>query len=115
MQTLTRAALAYRASSAHRNLREQEADIIRQTIGALRAARAAGLISQVRALADNRRLWTGMMDVVRDPANALPPALRASIVSVGLAVQREMDLDRPNFDFLIGVNENIAAGLSAAG
>jgi flagellar protein FlaF len=112
MQTQARAAQAYRASSGHRNLREQEADVIRQTIGALRAARSQGLISQVRALADNRRLWTVVIDQLRDPANALPDTLRASIISVGLAVQREMDKQSPDFDFLIGVNENIAAGLS---
>ena len=38
--------------------------------------------------------------------------LRASIVSVGFAVQREMDREDPDFDFLISINENIAAGLS---
>jgi hypothetical protein len=36
------------------------------------------------------------------------------MVSVGLAVQREMDRAAPDFDFLISVNENIAAGLSGA-
>lgn len=115
MQTMTRAAQAYQAASAHRNLREQEADIIRQTIGALRSARTQGLIPQVRALADNRRLWTVVIDLVRDPTNALPEPLRAAIISVGLTVQREMDKENPDFEFLIGVNENIAAGLAGAG
>ena len=115
MQTMTRAAQAYKAASAHRNLREQEADIIRQTIGALRSARTQGLIPQVRALADNRRLWTVVIDLVRDPTNALPEPLRAAIISVGLTVQREMDKENPDFEFLIGVNENIAAGLAGAG
>ena len=53
-----------------------------------------------------------MIDLVSDPTNSLPDNLRASIISVGLAVQREMDRERPNFEFLIGVNENMAAGLS---
>lgn len=114
-QGMARAAQAYQASSAHRNPREQEADIFRQTIGALRSARTQGLILQVRALADNRRLWTTVIDLVSDPANTLPDSLRAAVISVGLAVQREMDCDKPNFDFLIGVNENIAAGLSGNG
>jgi flagellar biosynthesis regulator FlaF len=48
---------------------------------------------------------------MRDPLNALPQELRASIVSVGAAVQREMDQEKPDFDFLIAINENIAAGL----
>jgi flagellar biosynthesis regulator FlaF len=47
-----------------------------------------------------------------DPNNALPESLRASIISVGLSVQREMDHDSPDFDFLITINENIAAGLA---
>ncbi len=51
-------------------------------------------------------------DLMRDPDNALPEALRASIISVGRSVQREMDGDTPDFDFLISINENIAAGLA---
>jgi len=49
---------------------------------------------------------------VQDPANALPASLRASLVSVGLSVQREMEQPSPDFGFLIAVNENIAAGLA---
>jgi flagellar protein FlaF len=115
MQTMTQAVHAYQASSSHRNLREQEAEVFQWVNGALRAARDKGPIARVRALADNRRLWTTVIDLVRDPANSLPLELRASIASVGLAVQREMDRDRPNFDFLITINENIAAGLSGQG
>lgn len=48
---------------------------------------------------------------MRDPLNAPPQDLRASIVSVALAVQREMQKDRPDFDFLI--NENIAVALAS--
>ncbi len=114
MQTLTRAARAYETASAHRSLREQEADVFRRANGALRAARDQGPIQRVRAIADNRRLWLTVVDLLRDPANALPAELRGSIVSVGLAVQREMDGDAPDFDFLIGVNDSIAAGLAAA-
>lgn len=114
MQTMTRAARAYEASSSHRSLREQEADVFRRSTAALRAARELGPVQRVRALADNRRLWMAVLDLLRDPANALPDTLRGSIVSVGLAVQREMDRDAPDFDFLIGVNENIATGLCGA-
>ncbi len=114
MHTMTRAARAYEASSSHRGLRDQEADVFRRATGALRAAQAQGAIPRVRAIADNRRLWIAVIDLLRDRANALPQELRASIVSVGLAVQREMDRDAPDFDFLIAVNENIAAGLSGS-
>lgn len=106
------AAAAYQASATHRGWREQEADVFRRTVGALRAARSADTISRVRALADNRRLWLAVCDLVRDPENGLPAPLRGAIASVGMAVQREMDADSPDFDFLISVNENIAAGLA---
>ena len=112
MATTMQAAQAYQASSSHRSQRAQEADVFRRAIGALRGARGADPITRTRALADNRRLWMMVVDLVQDPANALPPELRAAIASVGLAVQREMNRDLPDFDFLIAVNENIADGLS---
>jgi flagellar biosynthesis regulator FlaF len=114
MQTMNHAAHAYAAAAAHRSQREQEADVFRRATGALKAARNSDAIRRVRALADNRRLWMAVTDLMRDPENALPPELRASIVSVGIAVQREMDRDSPDFDFLIAVNENLAAGLGSA-
>jgi flagellar biosynthesis regulator FlaF len=112
MHNMTDVARAYSAASAHRSQREQEADVFRHVIGTLKAARDANPIARVRALADNRRLWLTVADLMRSPASALPPELRASIISVGIAVQREMDRDVPNFDFLISINENMAAGLS---
>ena len=111
-QQLPRALRAYQTSSAHRTARQQEADVFMRANGALKAARDAGPVMRVRALADNRRLWLMIMDLVRDPENALPEELKGSIVSVALAVQREMQSDAPSWDFLIGINENIAAGLS---
>jgi flagellar protein FlaF len=112
MQASTQAARAYEAAAVHRSPREQEADIFRRAIGVLRSARGAGPVQRVRALADNRRLWMTVGDLMRDPTNALPLALRASIISVGMAVEREMDREQPDFDFLIEINEHIAAGLS---
>ena len=109
---MNQATFAYAAAATHRSQREQEADVFRRANGALKSARDANVLQRVRAIADNRRLWMTVSDLVRDPSNALPAELRAGIVSVGLAVQREMDRDSPDFDFLIGVNENIAAGLS---
>ena len=108
------AARAYKASASHRGLRDQEADVFRYAIGALRSARDEDSVARVKALADNRRLWGMVTDLMLDPDNKLPEALRAQIISIGLAVQRNMDGDAPDFDFLIGVNENMAAGLSGA-
>ena len=103
---------AYAASSSHRSPRDQEAEVFRRAVAALRKGRGANPVIQVRALADNTRLWSTVIDLMQDPQNGLPEALRASIVSVGMAVQREMQRDAPDFDFLIEVNEDIAAGLS---
>ncbi len=115
MPNVTHAARAYETAASHRSTREQEADVFRRAVGALKAARDGEPLARVRALSDNRRLWLTVNDLMRDPRNALPAELRASIVSVGLAVQREMDRDAPDFDFLIAINENIAAGLSVGG
>ena len=112
---MMQAARAYAASSAHRSLRAQEAEVFRHANAALRHGRQTGALATVRALADNARLWTAVIDLMRDPQNALPETLRASIVSVGLAVQREMQNAAPDFAFLIGVNDDMAAGLALQG
>jgi len=108
---------AYRAARAAMPPRAQEADVFRRVIGALRAAQGTGPeagLRATRALADNRRLWIAVESVLADPTNGLPPPLRASIISVGRAVLREMDRDEPDLGFLIEVNENVAAGLAGA-
>jgi flagellar protein FlaF len=103
---------AYKAASQYRSQREQEADIFRQVNATLSAALGATPIQRVRALADNRQLWITVTGLMRDPANRLPESLKASLVSLGLAVQREMDCENPDFPWLISINELIAAGLS---
>jgi flagellar biosynthesis regulator FlaF len=115
MPTLNQAAHAYEMAASHRSQRDQEADVFRRASGALKAARSAGFSTQTQAIADNRRLWLTVNDLMRDPQNALPPELRASIVSVGIAVQKEMAQEKPDLEFLIAINENIAAGLSGQG
>jgi flagellar biosynthesis regulator FlaF len=112
---MAQAMRAYATSSSHRNLREQEADVFRRANAGLRHPHRVGSQGWVRALADNTRLWTTVLDLVCDPDNRLPAELRASIVSVGMAVQREMRRETPNFSFLIAVNENISDGLCGQG
>jgi flagellar biosynthesis regulator FlaF len=112
MQNAKHAVQAYKTASRYRSQRQQEADVFYHAVAALRGAKDAGSIQQVRAVADNRRLWIMVSDLLRDPENALPDPLKASILSVGMTVQREMDQDTPDFDFLISINENIAAGLA---
>jgi flagellar biosynthesis activator protein FlaF len=111
MPSMNTASRAYAAASVAKSIREQEADVFRTVIARLQSARQADAVARVRALADNRRLWTMVTDLVRDPANVLPPETRAGIISLSLTVQREMDAEEPNFDFLITINKHIAEGL----
>ncbi len=113
MQTMNRAANAYQQAAARRSLREQEADVFRHATGALRTARGEGNVQRARAIADNRRLWLAVKDIMGDSENALPLDLRASIASLAITVGREMERDSPDFDFLISINEHLAAGLGA--
>ncbi len=114
MSAALRASRAYQASSDKRSLRQQEADVFHRATGAMRTARAGSATDRARALADNRRLWLTVLGLLQDPQNRLPLPVRATIVSVGRSVQREMDRPAPDFAFLIAVNENVVAGLGAA-
>jgi flagellar biosynthesis regulator FlaF len=106
---------AYAASSSRRSVRQQEAEVFRYANVALRRAQDEGGIAHSRALADLIRLWNTVIDLVSDPDNALSPELRAAIISVGLAVRRDAESAHPDIEFLLSVNENIAAGLSTLG
>ena len=108
------AALAYRASASRRTQKEQDADVFRRANVVLRRAVEADPVMKAKALADNNILWTAVVDLLRDPANPLPAVLRGSIISVGLTVQREMTMPVPDLQFLIGINDQIAAGLASA-
>ena len=99
MSNLAQAARAYQAGASHRSMRAQQAEVFRIVNSALRSGREGGTIPRTRALADNRRLWTTVMNLMRDPANPLPAELRGSILSIGIAVQRDMDHNEPEFDF----------------
>jgi flagellar biosynthesis regulator FlaF len=107
---------AYGAARSAMDPRMQEADVFRRVIGLLRAATDAdaGALSRTRAIADNRRLWLAVESAAAHPANVLPEPLRAGLISLGRAVQREMNGAAPDLGFLIQVNEQIAAGLAEA-
>jgi flagellar biosynthesis regulator FlaF len=112
MPNVNMAARAYNTGAVHKTVRQQEADVFHLVIAKLQGARQSSQIARVRALADNRRLWMVVADLVRDDRNPLPKATRAGLISIGRTVQREMDADEPNFDFLITINKQIAEGLS---
>ena len=87
--------------------------MFRQVNAAIRGA-DGDMLAQARALADNGRLWLAVMDAMRDPGNRLPEAVRAAVISVGHAIRREADAVAPDLGFILGVNEDIAAGLAGA-
>ena len=99
-------AAAYRQT---RTPRQAEAAVFAEANRRLRAAE--GPLDRLRAVADTRRLWVMVLDLVSEPANALPPALRGQIASVAHAVLRECDAEAPDCLFLIETNEQIGAGL----
>lgn len=109
------AARAYGNAATLRGPKEQDADIFRRVNFRLRAAAetpSAEIMPRIRAVADNRCLWLAMATLIRDPLNPLPAELRAQIASVGETVLRTCNEAEPDLQFLIGVNEAIAAGLS---
>lgn len=113
--TFSPIARAYGAARAARDPREQEADVFRRVTGRLRAVGGDDGPERVRAVADNRRLWLAVEAVLADPSNQLPAPMRAGLISLGRAVQREMDQDAPDLAFLIEINEQVAAGLAGRG
>lgn len=113
--TLPDIARAYGAARAARDPREQEADVFRRVTGGLRAVRDRDGPARIRAVADNRRLWLAVESALADPSNQLPPPVRAGLISLGRAVQREMEGPDPDLAFLIEVNDQVAAGLAGQG
>lgn len=108
----SQATRAYGAAANLRSGKQQEADVFRRATGALRNV-AGSELDRTRALAENRLLWSTVIALMKDPANALSSELRAGIVSVGMAVQRELDRPAPDVNFIIAVNESMTAGLAA--
>ena len=103
-----RGAAAYRSRMTPKQM---EAEVFARAARAVRAAEAGTAMDRVRAGADNRRLWNAVHGAVADPANALPPALRARIAGIALAVVRECDAAEPDLGFVTEMNDQFAAAL----
>ena len=103
---------AYARGASFRSARDREADTFHQLAGALRSARDADARMQIGVLTDTQRVWRLVIAASSDPNNRLPSALRANLISVGRAVLRSAASQKPDFDFLIAVTQNVAAGLS---
>lgn len=107
---------AARGAAAYRRRmtpKQMEAEVFARAARAIRAAEAGTAMDRARAGADNRRLWNAVYGAVTDPTNALPPALRAQIAGVALAVVRECDAAEPDLEFVVETNDRFASGLWA--
>lgn len=114
MTTTTRSSDTARGAAAYRRTltpKQMEAEVFARATRAIRGAEAGTPADRLRAAADNRRLWNAVRGAVADPTNALPPALRAQILGVALAVLRECDAAEPDLAFVAEVNDRFAAGL----
>ena len=89
-----------------------------QAISMLDAARSTGPASRetAEALAFTDRLWTFLIEDLANDENALPEALRAGLISIGLFVLKQGDALRKgqseDFESVIGVLETIRDGLA---
>jgi flagellar protein FlaF len=97
--------------------REQERSALERTIGLLQEAEKKGPQSReaIEAIFYVRKLWGIFIEDLANSDNALPPKLRADLVSVGLWVMRETEEIRQgrskNFAALIDVSRTISEGL----
>ena len=69
--------------------RAREADLLARSSAMMREAdREGGARSRLDAAVFAERLWSRLIEDLGSPANALQPALRADLISIGLFVIR---------------------------
>lgn len=100
--------------------RATECRLMRQITGELIAARDAGLtgLSLKSVLSRNREVWNVFTADCGTGGNKLPVELRASIVSLGLWVERytsDVMTGRDDIEALIDVNRSLIEGLQPRG
>ena len=102
-------------SSSDARAREREA--IERSIELLNSARKKGVGSResIEALHYLDRLWSLLLDDLANAENRLPKELRASLISIGIWILREIEELRNNrtqsFKGLIDISEIICKGL----
>jgi flagellar protein FlaF len=100
-----------------RDAREREREAIAHSIELLRKARAAGVHSRatIDALHYMDRLWSLLLDDLAHAENRLPKQLRASLISIGLWILREIEEIRQdrsqNLQGLMDISDIICKGL----
>jgi flagellar biosynthesis activator protein FlaF len=97
--------------------REREREAIQRSINLLNLAREKGSKSReaVDALYYLDRLWSLLLDDLAHAENSLPKELRASLISIGIWILREVDNIRNerthDFDGVIDISKIIRNGL----
>jgi flagellar protein FlaF len=101
--------------------RETEYRLFAQVTRALMEAAALDrteVARRVDALDWNRRLWSTLGADCTDPKNGLPPALRASFISLSIWVNKHTTLvirNQEEIEPLIEINRMIMQGLASQG
>lgn len=113
---------AYQAAATRaENPRETEYRLFAQVTRALMEAAKcdpADIRGRVDALDWNRRLWSALGADCSSPENQLPPALRASIISLSIWVGKHTSAvirKEEEIEPLIEINRMIMQGLSGEG
>lgn len=110
---------AYQAARSRAETpRAAEHRLFGQITGEMMDAETAGLTGGqlIDPLHRNREMWTAFMTDCGAQGNGLPPELRASIISLGLWVQRftsDVIAGREPIGELIALNRTIMDGLKA--
>ncbi|SRR5690606_22713457 len=95
---------------------DREIRAFSRVIALLEAADRSNPLTVIPAVYENDRLWTVLQAELVAPDNALPPQLRASLLSLSIWAQRHgaaVIEGKADLQPLIDVNKQIAAGLMA--
>lgn len=109
------------AATRAENPRDMEYRLFAQVTRALMEAAALDKTEvgkRVDALDWNRRLWATLGADCSNPQNGLPPALRASFISLSIWVSRHTTLvirNKEEIEPLIEINRMIMQGLASQG
>lgn len=95
----------------------KEREILQRTIELLRAAKEpdADPLLVVEATHFTSRVWSAFLTDLAGPDNQLAPEIRASLISIGIWILKEIDANRANdaasFSEIISITEIIRDGL----
>ena len=97
--------------------RETERSLFEQSILMLEEARDEGRYSfkGIEAVQFTSRLWMLVLEDLGSPANGLPAELRASLISIGIFILKELEAIRQeqssDYDSIIEITRTIRDGL----